>query len=331
MQEHVAIVGAGQAGAALALRLRGGGFAGRITLFGAEAHPPYQRPPLSKKYLSGEWEAERLYLRAPSFWQQLEVNLRTGLTVSAIEPATRRLTAGGEEFHWDKLALTTGSRPRPVPPTFTDLQGVFELRTLKDTDRLKSAFASGRRLAVIGGGFVGLETAAVAVKAGLQVDVIEMASRILARVSCEQTSSFFRDLHESNGVRIREGRLVRRVAGTDRVTAVELDNNERLDSDLVLLGIGIVPETSLADAAGLAIRDGILVDHHGRTSAPLIWAAGDCASFSLHGEPTRLESVQNAIDQAEAVADDMLGRGAPYAPVPWFWSDQYDSKLQIVG
>lgn len=330
--EHVAIVGAGQAGAALAARLRNEGFAGRITLFGAETHPPYQRPPLSKKYLSGEWgEAQRLYLRPTSYWRELGVELRTNVPVTAVDPAAKQLTAGGETLRWDKLALTIGSKPRPVPAIFEALEGVFELRTLRDADRLRRELAAGRRLAVIGGGFVGLETAAVAARAGLKVTVIEIASRILARVVCAETAAFFRSLHEGNGVEIREGCTVRRVVGNGPVSAIELDNGECLDVDIVLLGIGIIPETSLAEAAGLAIRNGIVVDDFGRTSVPDIWAAGDCTSFQLQGEPTRLESVQNAIDQAETVADDMIGRGRPYAHVPWFWSDQYDVKLQIVG
>lgn len=329
--EETAIIGAGQAGAALAARLRQKGYDGHITLYGAEAAPPYQRPPLSKKYLSGEWDAERLWLRAPGFWRENGIELRLGGAVTMIDPELGHLIWNGELHDWSKLALTTGTTPRPLPPGFAGRSNVYELRNLADVDQLRPAFLPGRRLIVVGGGYVGLETAAVAATAGLSVTVIERAPRILERVACAETADMIRDLHQSHGVTICEGRSIAALHGTDMVEAIELDDGSRIACDLALVGIGVVPQTALAEAAGIRCNNGISVDAFGRTSAPGVWAAGDCTSFEMDGQPTRLESVQNAIDQAEAVADDMLGAGRPYAPVPWFWSDQYDVKLQIVG
>ena len=336
-EEHIAIVGAGQAAASLALRLRHGGYSGALTIFGDEPHPPYQRPPLSKAYLKREWTVDRLYLRPAEFWSGLGVDVVAGAPVTALDPAARTLEVGGRSVAWTKLALATGTRPRPLPPEFADLSGVYELRSLADADRLEREIRPGRRLLVLGGGYVGLETAAVAAKAGLTVTVVERAPRILERVACAETSDAIRALHAGHGVRILEGRSVAQVEAREgAVAAVTLDDGTRLEVDAVLVGIGVLPRDELARAAGLTCDNGIVVDAHGRTSVggnwtPGIWAAVDCASFPFEGLPTRLESVQNAVDQAECAADDMLGRPRAYAPVPWFWSDQYDTKLQIVG
>ena len=331
-EEHIAIVGAGQAAASLALRLRHGGYSGALTIYGDEPHPPYQRPPLSKAYLKRDWTVDRLYLRPAEFWSGLGVDLMTEAPVTALDPVARTLEVAGRTVAWTKLALATGTRPRPLPPEFAGLSGVYELRSLADADRLEGEIRPGRRLLVLGGGYVGLETAAVAAKAGLTVTVVERAARILERVACAETSDAIRTLHAGHGVRILEGRSVAGVEARDgAVAAVTLDDGTRLEVDAVLVGIGVLPRDELARAAGITCENGIVVDTHGRTSAPGIWAAGDCASFPFDGLPTRLESVQNAVDQAECAADDMLGRPRTYAPVPWFWSDQYDMKLQIVG
>lgn len=331
-EEHIAIVGAGQAAASLALRLRHGGYFGALTIFGDEPHPPYQRPPLSKAYLKREWTVDRLYLRPAEFWSGLGVDVVTGAPVTALDPAARTLEVGGRSVAWTKLALATGTRPRPLPPEFADLSGVYELRSLADADRLEGEIRPGRRLLVLGGGYVGLETAAVAAKAGVTVTVVERAPRILERVACAETSDAIRALHTGHGVRILEGRSVAGVEAREgAVAAVTLDDGTRLEVDAVLVGIGVLPRDELARAAGLTCDNGIVVDAHGRTSVGGIWAAGDCASFPFQGVPTRLESVQNAVDQAECAADDMLGHTRSYAPVPWFWSDQYEMKLQIVG
>jgi 3-phenylpropionate/trans-cinnamate dioxygenase ferredoxin reductase subunit len=327
----VVIVGAGQAAASVALRLRANGYPDPILILGDEGHPPYQRPPLSKKHLAGANGADGLYIRPPAFWREAGVQLGMDTHVERIDVAGKSLHAGSERIVWSRLVLATGSRARPIPEAFAGRDNVFELRSLADVRRLAPHFTAGKRLAVVGGGFIGLETAAVARRAGLDVTVIERAPRILERAVCPNISTFIRDLHQSNGVRVIEGRAVLQAVGERAVNEIILDDGETIAADLVLLGIGVVAESGLAKAAGLATGDGIIVDARGRTSAPDIWAAGDCTAFPYQGELIRLENVQNAIDQAEVVADDICGRPASYAPVPWFWSDQYESKLQIVG
>lgn len=329
--EHIAIVGGGQAGASLAARLRSQGYDGRITIFGDEPHLPYQRPPLSKKYLGSEWTVDRLYLRPAAYWQDLGVELATGMPVTRIDPAARTLMRGDEVVTWSKLALTTGASPRAPHPDLAACEGVHVLRQIADVDRLRPAFQSGRLLLVVGGGYIGLETAAVAAQAGMAVTVVEREQRILERVACATTAERIRALHRQHGVTILEGRTIADVTGGATLRGVRLDDGTLVPADLAVVGIGAIPNTSLASKAGLSCRDGILVDAFGRTSSPGVWAAGDCSRFPFEGEPTRLESVQNAIDQAECVADDMLGKATPYRPVPWFWSDQYDMKLQIAG
>lgn len=329
---RIVIVGAGQAGLSLAAKLRVLGFAGRIVMIGEEAAPPYQRPPLSKAYLKGEIGAERLWLRPESFYADQGIELHLADTAAAIDRADRRVVAGGMAHPYDALALTTGAVPRRLPGSIGgELQGVHVLRTLADVDEMAPAFRPGARLLVVGGGYIGLEVAAVAVTQGLRVVMVEAAERILGRVAAPETADFFRDLHRARGVDLREGVGLVRLAGDRHVTGAELGDGTRLDADLVVAGIGVTPATELAEVAGLAVENGIAVDATGRTSDPAIWAAGDCASFPWRGGRIRLESVQNAIDQAECVAANMLGAGVPYAPVPWFWSDQYDVKLQIAG
>ncbi|RMD47590.1 MAG: pyridine nucleotide-disulfide oxidoreductase [Alphaproteobacteria bacterium] len=332
--EHVAVIGGGQAAAALAARLRAGGFEGRITIFGEEPVPPYQRPPLSKKYLLGEVGVDRLLLKPESFYAEQDITLCTGLRVDEIDPAAGTLSAGGERIGWDRLALVTGGVPRRLPEAIGGaLPGVHVMRTLADADALAPELRPGRRLVVVGGGYIGLEAAAVAAQRGLRVTVLEAAPRILARVASAETAAEIRALHAAHGVEIREGVSLERLEPGDdgRVARALLAGGEAIGADLVIVGIGIRPADELARAAGIACDNGIAADARGRTSAPGVWAAGDCASFPWRGRRIRLESVQNAIDMAEAVADDMLGRGRDYDPVPWFWSDQYDAKLQIAG
>lgn len=331
MDQHVVVVGAGHAGGTLALQLRELGYAGRLTILGEEPHPPYQRPPLSKKYLGGEWGVDRLLLRTDEVWPELAIDVRSSAHVSSIDPIGRTVTVDGEVLEWSKLALTTGAVSRPLPPAFLGREGVHELRTIADVETLRGAFRPAARLAIVGGGFIGLETAAVAARHGLEVVVVERAKRILERAVGPATSDHFRALHAANGVRIVEEGGVVDVVGDDRVRALVLHDGSTVPVDLVLVGIGVLPATRLAAAAGLAIDDGIAVDERGRTSAPGVWAAGDCASFPFEDRRIRLESVQNAVDQAKAVAADMLGKGEAYRPCPWFWSDQYDTKLQIAG
>ncbi len=331
--QRIVVVGAGQAGAALVAKLRALGHSGQITLIGDEPVPPYQRPPLSKKYLLGEMSLERLYLRPESFYAEHDIALRLGQRVTAIDCAARTVRAGGEDIPYDALALTTGAVARPLPASIGgELPGVYLMRTLADADRMEPKFRPGRRVLIVGGGYIGLEAAAVAASRGLAVTLIEATPRILGRVAAPETADFFRTLHRSHGVDIREGAgLVRLAARDGRAGAAVLADGAELVVDFVIVGIGIAPHTWLAEAAGLALDNGIAVDERCRTSDPAIWAAGDCASFPWRGRRLRLESVQNAIDQAEHAAASMLGSDAPYLPSPWFWSDQYDCKLQIAG
>ena len=330
--DKIVVVGAGQAGAALVAKLRALGHDGQITLIGAEPVPPYQRPPLSKAYLLGNMALERLLLRPESFYADQRIALRLGARVTAIDPAARCLHLGAERLDYDALALTTGSLPRHLPAAVGGaLRGVHVVRALADVDAMGPEFRPGRRVVIVGGGYIGLEAAAVAAKRGLEVTVLEMAPRILQRVAAPETSDAVRALHLSHGVRILESTGLERITGETSVTGVRLLGGTEIAADFVIVGIGVVPDTALAEAAGLALDNGIRTDAQGRTSDPHIWAAGDCASFPYRGTRLRLESVQNAIDQAELVAENILGAGKAYVPMPWFWSDQYDMKLQIAG
>ncbi len=330
--QRIVVVGAGQAGAALVAKLRALGHEGPVTLIGEEPVPPYQRPPLSKQYLMGEMELPRLFLRPESFYAEHDIDLRTNTKVSAIDRAARTVRAGGEEISYDALALTTGSVPRRLPAALGgNMDDVHLVRTLSDVDAMAPSFRQGARVLVIGGGYIGLEAAAVAAKLGLEVTLVEMAERILQRVACKETSDFFRDLHTAHGVDIREGVGLICLNGDGAVSGATLSDGTELDADFVVVGIGIAPAIGLAKDAGLETENGIRTDAQGRTSDPSIWAAGDCASLPYKGRRIRLESVQNAIDQAECVAANILGANVDYVPVPWFWSDQYDIKLQIAG
>ncbi len=329
---HTVVIGAGQAGASLVARLRKNGYEGDITLIGDEPVLPYQRPPLSKAYLTGEMELERLFLRPASFYEENGIKLVTGAAATSIDASAKSVTVGTDTLTYDTLALTTGSLPRKLPASIGgNLGGVHVVRTLADVDTMAADFSDGARVLIVGGGYIGLEAAAVASKRGLNVTLVEMADRILQRVAAPETSAYFRKLHTSHGVDILEATGLVRLTGEDRVTQAELTDGSLLDVDFVIAGIGIVPDTRLAETAGLEIDDGIKVDGLCRTSDPSIYAAGDCASFPHKNSRLRLESVPNAIDQAEAAADAMMGGEAPYVAKPWFWSDQYDVKLQIAG
>ena len=334
MADPIVIVGAGQAGAALAAKLRALGYAGPLALIGEEPVLPYQRPPLSKKYVSRELEFDRLLVRPASWYVEQQIELHLDRAVAALNPTERTVTfRDGTAFRYGKLALTTGARPRYLPSEIGgDLAGVFAIRTVADADAIAPLLQPGKRLLVIGGGYIGLEAAAVAASKGLQVTIIEVADRILQRVAAPPTADYFRALHCKHGVTVLESTALARLVGESGcLTGVVLNDGTHLPVDLAIVGIGILPNDYLARAAGLAVDNGILVDGQCRTSAPDIYAAGDCARFPWRGEPTRLESVQNAIDQAEHAAAAMLGEQRPYDPVPWFWSDQYDVKLQIAG
>jgi 3-phenylpropionate/trans-cinnamate dioxygenase ferredoxin reductase subunit len=328
----IVVIGAGQAAAALVAKLRALGHAGPLTLVGDEPVAPYQRPPLSKQYLLKEMALDRLFLRGDSFYAEQGITLRLGTPVTAIDRAARTVTVGDAVLAYDQLALTAGSTPRRLPAAIGgDLAGVYTVRTLADVDAMEPEFRPGRRVLIVGGGYIGLEAAAVAAKLGLSVTLVEAAPRILQRVAAPETSDYFRAVHAAHGVTILEGTGLARLLGAERVSGAVLADGRQIAADFVIVGVGITPNTALAQAAGLAIDNGIATDAQGRTSDPAIWAAGDCASFPWKGGRLRLESVGNAIDQAEVVAENMLGAGKDYVAQPWFWSDQYDVKLQIAG
>ncbi|WBU53570.1 NAD(P)/FAD-dependent oxidoreductase [Paracoccus sp. SCSIO 75233] len=328
----ILILGAGQAAVSMAAKLRGLGHNGQITIIGDEAAAPYQRPPLSKAYLLGQMPQERLMLRGPDWWAEQDIELLTGTTAQHIDTASKTVMTTAGPVAYDQLALTLGATPRQLPDEIGGaLGGVHTIRNLADIARLQPELTPERRMVVIGGGYIGLEAAAVARKLGLEVTLIEAAPRILGRVASPETAAAIRELHLAHGVEILESTAISRLEGEGRVQAVSLADGQQIAAEIVVVGIGVSPETALAEAAGLAIDNGIACNSQGRTSDPAIWSAGDCASFPWQDQRIRLESVGNAIDMAECVAANILGAGQDYAPKPWFWSDQYDAKLQIAG
>lgn len=328
----VVIIGAGQAGASLAEKLRADGYEGDVTMIGAEPEPPYERPPLSKGYLLGDVDKERLYLRPLSVYDDKKITLDLGVGVTQIDPVARVVTYGGKTLGYDQLALTLGSDPNTLPKDIGgELAGVYTVRALSCINKIEPRFKAGARVLVVGGGYIGLEAAAVATKLKMNVTLIEMGPRILGRVASEETANVVRTRHLSEGVDIRENVGLRELIGDGHVDRAILTDGLQLDVDFVIVGTGIRPSSALAEQAGIRCDNGIVVDQFGRTSVPNIWAAGDCAIFPYKGDMIRLESVQNAIDQAENVAMNMMGAETPYQPYPWFWSDQYDLKLQIAG
>jgi len=334
MPDPIIIVGAGQAGAALAARLRNLGYDGPLLILGEEPHPPYQRPPLSKKYMSGELDIPRLLIRPASWYGEQNIELRLSKPVTEISPREHRVTlADGSRLSYAKLALTTGAHPRRLPAAMGgNLAGVFTIRNLADVDALSPVLDPAKNLLVVGGGYIGLEAAAVAASKGLKVILVEMAPRILQRVACALTAEYFRSLHGRHGVVIRESAGLLELLGKDgRLTGALMQDGSVIEADLAVIGIGIAPNVDLAERAGLAVENGIVVDGSCRASAEDVYAAGDCANFLWRGSRTRLESVQNAVEQAEHAAAAMLGADKDYDPTPWFWSDQYDVKLQIAG
>lgn len=335
MTAGVVIVGGGQAGFQVASSLRTGGYAGPVHLISAESAPPYQRPPLSKGLLLRKMDAGRLPFRQLNFYATSGIDLVLGETVSAIDRTARTVTtANGHQFRYDALVLTTGTRVRPLPVPGAELDGVVYLRTLEDSERLRERLEACRQAVVIGGGFIGLEVAAAARMLAKPVTVLEAAERLMGRVVAPVISQFYAELHRGRGVEVELGARIERLEGEGgRVQAVVMADGRRYPADLVVVGIGVLPNAELAAAAGIACENGILVDEHGRTSDPRVFAAGDCANHPnryARGR-IRLESVQNAIDQARSVAAAILGQDEPYDAVPWFWSDQYEVKLQMAG
>lgn len=332
---HVVILGAGHAGGSAALNLRQYGFEGAITLLGDEPHAPYQRPPLSKAWLKGEADLESLLLRPESAWAEQDIAWLGGTRAEAIDPVARVVRHGHGEMPYDALIMATGSRARPLEVPGTEHEGVLSLRSIADAEALKKRIRPGSRVVIVGGGYVGLEAAASARSLGAEVTVMEREPRCLYRVASEALALFFEARHRSEGVSILTGARVTEIIGAEgHVSAVVLDDGREIAADLVLVGIGGLANDDLARAAGLECVNGIVVDELSRTSAPDIHAIGDVTWRPLplyEGRHFRLESVPNALEQARQVAAHLTGRPAPAPEVPWFWSDQYDLKLQIAG
>ncbi|ADZ70561.1 NAD(P)/FAD-dependent oxidoreductase [Polymorphum gilvum] len=328
------IIGAGQAGLKAAETLRHAGYDGDLVLIGDEPQLPYQRPPLSKAYLKGEMDDERLLLRPQAYFDTASIEVRAGTCAVRIDPAAHRVElADGSRLAYRRLLLATGTRARQLPIAGADRAGVLTLRTIADIAPIRAALDAVEDVAIIGGGYIGMEFAAVAADFGRRVTVIEARPRVLERSVAPQISAWFEALHRARGVRLALGTGVARILGDPAATGVELADGTIIPAGLVLVAVGAEPVTGLAAGAGLAVDDGIAVDACCRTAAPDIYAAGDCASFpsARYGRRLRLESVQNAVDQARAAAAAMVGDAVAYDPVPWFWSDQYDAKLQIAG
>ncbi len=335
----IVVVGASHAGSEVAIRIRQGGFTGSIVLIGAEPYPPYHRPPLSKAFLAGETSVERLLIRSEESYDKANIEWHAATQVESIEREAHRLhLASGQWFEYGKLVIATGGRPRRLTIPGSDLKGIHYMRGIADVEALRPECLPGKRLVIVGGGYIGLEVAAVAIKLGLDVEIIEFAPRVLARVAGPELSAFYEAAHKAAGVRLR---LNTGVEGfqpsegeTDRVGFVRCGDGTVLEADIVLVAVGLVPNVELAQSAGLSMGNGIKVNEFCQTSDPDIFAVGDCTEFPLPflgGTRIRLESVPNAVEQARAAASFINGALKPYNLVPWFWSDQYSLKLQSVG
>ena len=332
MAENIVIIGAGQAAIQAVESLRKEGFDGAITIVGDEAYPPYQRPPLSKAYLLGKFERERLFLKSDAYYAEGHCELLVNTMAKAIHRAERVVElTDGRKLAYDKLLLTTGAEVRKLRCPGADLPGIHYLKTIADVDGLQAVFEPGKRIAIVGGGYIGLEVAAVAAKRGLDVTVFEAMDRLMARAVSPQLSVFYADEHRKAGVKLELNTGVEEIGGHGKVEWVRA-GGLTYDADIVLVGIGVIPRDELAKGCGLAVTDGIVVDQNARTGDPHIWSAGDCTRHvGREGHEIRLECVQNAIDQAKHAALAMMGKPKTYSEVPWFWSDQYDLKLQIAG
>jgi len=330
----VIIIGAGHAAGQVAASLRQDGHEGPITMLGDEPFIPYQRPPLSKQYLSGEQAIDRVYLRPQKFYDDKNITVKTGVTVARIDRSSKTVhTTAGESFSYDDLVIATGSRARKLSIEGSNLGGIHYLRTVADVDAIRSEMGAGKKLVIVGGGYIGLEVAAVAATSGMEVHVIEMEGRILQRVTTPEMSAYYHQLHTSRGVHIHTSTGVKGFTGDNGRVKGVLAGDQTFAADVVIVGIGIIPNIELAKDAGLTCENGIVVDDHCRTSDPRIYAIGDCSNHPnpLLGRRLRLESVPNAMDQARVTSANIRGQDKVYAAIPWFWSDQYELKLQMVG
>jgi 3-phenylpropionate/trans-cinnamate dioxygenase ferredoxin reductase component len=334
LSEVCVVLGASHAGAALVASLRRHGWQGSIVLVGDEPRLPYHRPPLSKQYLSGEKGQQDILIRPEAAYEKLNVQLRLGVRAEAIDRARKSvLLANGEAVRYDKLALTLGSRPRRIPLPGSEHDGVYYLRDLGDVDRIRARAAPGRRAVIIGGGYIGLEAAASLRNRGMAVTVLEAAPRVMQRVTTPSVSGFYSRVHTEQGVDVVLDACIERIDALDAGLVVACSGGRAHAADVVIIAVGIVPNVELAHSAGLAVADGITVDELARTSDPDIVAAGDCTHHpsAIYGRDVRLESVQNAHEQASVAAATLCGKSEGYRALPWFWSDQYDLKLQIAG
>ena len=332
----VVIVGAGRAGAQCALALHKDGFTGSIAMIGRETEPPYERPPLSKDYLARTKAFDRLYIRPPGYWEEKQIRLILGTEATGIDPEARQVTlSNGETMAYGKLVWAAGGDPRRLSCPGSGLAGVHVVRTRADCDQMMAEIEGGARaVVVVGGGYIGLETAAVLNRLGCSVTLLEALPRVLARVAGEELSSFYEQKHRAYGVDLRTDISVSELLGTDRVTGVLLTNGSIVPAEMVIVGIGIIPAIGPLLAAGAAGKQGVEVDEYCRTSLSGIYAIGDCASFAnafADGRIVRVESMQNANDMANCVAQDIMGTSRPFKALPWFWSDQYDLRLQTAG
>lgn len=334
MDKQVVIVGAGHASGQVVATLKQKKYAGRIVLIGDESYLPYQRPPLSKKFLAGELQAERLYVKPENFYDDPNIDVRLKTHVDAIDrDAGKVVTDQGDVIAYDSLILAIGSRARELPVEGNNLAGIYYLRSIDDVNGIRDELDKAKSLVIVGAGYIGLEVAAVTRQLGLDVTVIEMADRVMSRVVSEDVSTFFQKAHRAKGVELMLSTGLSRYRGDKRVNGVETDIGQCVPADFVVVGIGITPNVELAEAAGLDVDDGIVVDEHCQTSDANIYAVGDCTSHpnAIYGRQLRLESVHNALEQAKTAAANLCGEDLKYTQVPWFWSDQYDLKLQIAG
>lgn len=332
--DSVVIVGAGHAAGQLYASLVAGGYKGKIQIIGDESFVPYQRPPLSKQYLKGEYERERLYLKTEAFYRDSGVELLLNQRVVQINREEKKvLLQEGDALRYDKLVLATGTQPRKLSINGPERTGIHYLRSIEDADRIRPMLVQGEKLLICGGGYIGLEVAAVAVERGMNVTLLEISPRILNRVAPQEIADFYTSLHQERGVHIRTGVTATDFEGETAVESVLCSDGHRLDIRHVVIGIGVLPNDQLARAAGLDVDNGIKVNAFCQTSDPDIYAAGDCTQHwsTLYQRHVRLESVQNALGQARVVAANLCGQRIAYDEVPWFWSDQYNLKLQIAG
>jgi 3-phenylpropionate/trans-cinnamate dioxygenase ferredoxin reductase subunit len=332
--KKVVIAGAGHAAGQLVVSLKQHGYCGEIVLVGNEAYLPYQRPPLSKKFLSGEMTAERLHIKPQSFYDDPQIHTRLETDITEIDRESKCIrTASGDQIDYDTLIIATGSRVRRLPIEGDNLAGVYYLRNIADVEGIQNELQTHKNVVIVGAGYIGLEVAAVTRQLGLEVTVVEMADRVMSRVVSPETSDFYQVEHSTQGVKLRLSTGVKAFRGDGRIEAIETTDGELIPADFVVVGVGIVPNTELAAAAGLRVDDGIVVDDRCQTSDPDIYAVGDCTSHpnSIYDRRLRLESVHNAVEQAKTAVNNICGIETHYSQVPWFWSDQYDLKLQIAG